>query len=127
MLRGFYRCFIESILTFSFICWFGGLSVQNKNVLGRVVNVCGKVVGEKMKSLNELYECRVVKKARNIQNDATHILARNYDVLPSGRRLRVPRFSTVRGRKSFVPMSVSLLYHIQSSSAVLVVLNRGVC
>ena len=35
----FYRAFIESVLT-SFLGWFGSLSVKNKNVLAKVVNVC---------------------------------------------------------------------------------------
>ena len=35
---------MESVLTFSFLCWFGGLNVKSKNVLNKVVNVCGKVV-----------------------------------------------------------------------------------
>jgi hypothetical protein len=39
VLGNFYKCFIESVLTFGFLCWFGGLSVKNKNVLNRVVNV----------------------------------------------------------------------------------------
>ena len=41
----FYRSCVESVLTFSFLWWFGGLNVKSKNVLNNVVNVCGKVVG----------------------------------------------------------------------------------
>ena len=33
ILRTFYRSFIESVHTFVFVCWYGGLSVKNKNVL----------------------------------------------------------------------------------------------
>ena len=32
-----------------------------KNVLDRVVNVGGKIVGEKQKSLRQLYECHVAQ------------------------------------------------------------------
>jgi len=60
VLGNFYRCFIESVLTFGFVCWFGGLSVKNVNVLNRVVKICGKVVGERQKGLSELYEARIV-------------------------------------------------------------------
>ena len=38
---------VESVLTFLFLCWFGGLNVKSKNVQNKVVNVCGKVVGER--------------------------------------------------------------------------------
>ena len=47
VLRTFYRSCSESVLTFSFLCWFGGLNVNSKNVLNKVVNVCGKVVGKR--------------------------------------------------------------------------------
>ena len=57
-LRTFYRCCIESVLTFLFLCWFRGLNVKSKNVLNKEVNVCGKVVG---------------------------VLAKHYELLPSER------------------------------------------
>ena len=109
ILGNFYRCFIESVLTFGFLCWFHGLSVKNKNVLKRVVNVCGKVVGERQTSLCVLYERRATKKAKAITRDASHVLAQYYKLLPSGRRFKVRRLSTVRAKKSFVPMTVQLL------------------
>ena len=33
VLRTFYRSHIESVLTFSFLCWFGGFNVKSVNVL----------------------------------------------------------------------------------------------
>ena len=33
--------------------------MKSKNVLNKLVNVCGKVVGRKQESLSQLYECRV--------------------------------------------------------------------
>ena len=51
-LRTFYQSRIESVLTFSFMCWFGGLNVKSKNVLNKVVNVCSKVVGERQEHLS---------------------------------------------------------------------------
>ena len=109
VLKNFYRCFIESVLTFGFLCWFEGLSVKNKNVLNRVVNVCGKVVGESQESLGALYESRVARKAKAIVRDSSHILAQHYQLLPSGRRFRVPKLSTVRAKKSFIPTSIQIL------------------
>ncbi len=83
VLRTFYRSCIESVLTFSFLCWFGGLNVKSKNVLNKVVNVCGKVVGERQEQLSQLYERRVVRKARVIVDDNSHVLAKHYELLPS--------------------------------------------
>ena len=59
----------ESGLTFSFLCWFGGLNVKSKYVLNKVVNVRGKVVVERQEQLSQLYERRVVRKARVIVDD----------------------------------------------------------
>ena len=56
-----------------------------------MVNVCGKVVGERQEHLNRLYERRVVRKARVIEDDNSHVLAKYYELLPSGRRFRVPK------------------------------------
>ena len=48
ILQNFYRCFIELILTFGFLIWYGGLSEQNKNVLKKM----SKYV-ERLQALNK--------------------------------------------------------------------------
>ena len=55
------------------MCWFGRLNVKNKNVLNKVVTVCGKVVEERQEYLSQLYERRVVRKARVIVDDKMHM------------------------------------------------------
>ena len=69
--------------------------MKSKNVLNKVVNLCGKVVGERQRQLSQLYERRVVHKARVIVDDNSRVLAKHYE-LPSGRRFRVPKSNTVR-------------------------------
>ena len=32
----FYRSFIQTVMTFNFICWYGNLSVQNKNKILKI-------------------------------------------------------------------------------------------
>ena len=64
--------------------------MKSKNVLNKVANVCGKVVGERQEHLSQLYERRVVEKARVIVDDNSHVLAKCYELLPTGRRFRVP-------------------------------------
>jgi hypothetical protein len=109
ILQTFYTSFIESLLTFSFICWYGGLCVKSKNVLERVVNVCGKIVGVRQESLTVLYERRVVRKASCIILDSSHVLAHHFEVLPSGRRYRTPKFRILRTKNSFIPRSIAFL------------------
>ena len=108
VLHQYYRSCIESLLTASFICWYGSLSLRCKNMLNDVVNVCSKVVGVKEESMQDLYECRVVRKARLISEDESHVLAKHYEVLPSGRRFRTVR-AKARAQKTFIPRSIHLL------------------
>ena len=68
--------------------------MKNKNVLARVVNVCNKIMGERQASLNELYESRAARKGRKTAFDSAHVLARHFELLPSGRRKRMPRTRT---------------------------------
>ena len=60
-----------------------------------MVNVCGKVVGERQEHLSQLYERLVVRKARVTVDDNSHVLAKHYELLPSARRFRVLKSDTV--------------------------------
>ena len=59
--------------------------MKNKIVLNKVVNVCGKAVGERQEQVSKLYERRVVRKAKVISDDNSHVFAKHYELLPSGR------------------------------------------
>ena len=50
--------------------------MKSKIVLNKMVNVCGKVVGERQEHLSQLYELRVVRKAGVIEDDNIHVLAK---------------------------------------------------
>ena len=71
------------------------LESEKQKFLNKVVNVCGKVVGESQEQLSQLYERRVVRKAGVIVDANSHVLAKHYELLPSGRRFRVPKSNTV--------------------------------
>ena len=70
--------------------------MKSKNDLNKVETVCGKVVGERQEHLSQLYERRVVRKAKVIVDDNSHVLAKYYELLPSGRPFRVPKSNTVQ-------------------------------
>ena len=92
VLHTFYRSCIELVLTTLFLCRFGGLNVKSKNVLNKVANVCGKVMGERQEQLSQLYE----RVARVIADDNSHVLAKHYELFPSGRRFHVPKSNTMQ-------------------------------
>ena len=80
------------------------MSYVCENVLNKVVNVCGKAVGERQEQLSQLYKRREVRKARVIVDDNSHVLAKHYELLPSGRRFCIPKSNTVR---SFILQTVA--------------------
>ena len=51
ILSMFYKWFTQSVLTFSFISWFGNVRQKDKNNLQRIVNISSKVTGTKQLSL----------------------------------------------------------------------------
>ena len=108
-LQMFYRSFIESVLTSSFVCWFGTLSVKNRGRLNSVVNRGSKVVGVRQAGLSELYEKRVTRKGLQIMSDLCHIISQYYETLPSDRRLRAFTAKKAKTMNSFVPMSIKII------------------
>ena len=56
---------------------------------------------QRQEHLSQLYESHMVRKARVIVDDNSHVLAKYYELLPSGRRFRVMKSNTVRTKQSF--------------------------
>lgn len=105
----FYTCFVQSVLTFGMQCWYGSLSLQNRNKLFKIIHLSSKIVGTILKPLPEIYETKVLSLAHKIISNPDHILHSEYSLLPSGRRYLVPILKTNRAKKSFLPSSISLL------------------
>ncbi len=109
ILCSFYHSFIESLLTFSFICWFYGLSVKEKNNLSSIVKSCSKIIGLQLTDLSSLWKKRAVQKARQIMGHPDHILSQEFRLMPSGRRYLAPPRKTNRYASSFIPSAIKLL------------------
>ena len=114
LLKMFYHAFIESVISFCLVCWYGNLSVRNKTALGRVVTTCSKVAGVKFDSLDNVFNDRMQKLLRCIMRDETHPLHDEYRWLPSGHRLAVPPMSTNRYKFSFVPLSIQAFNKVEN-------------
>jgi len=111
LMKMFYSCFLESVLTFFFfICWFGSLSAKNKKRLESIVRTCSKIAGINFPSLSHIYSNRVAKKATvAIAADHSHPLSCQFKLLPSGRRYSMPKCRSNRYRNSFIPTSILIL------------------
>ena len=109
MLQMFYYAFIESVLSFSIICWFGNATEAQKKSVRRAVTMSSKLSGITFPSLESIYKDRTLKRARSIVGDQRHPLASSFELLPSGRRYRGPLFKKNRSKFSFVPQASRLL------------------
>ena len=97
-LQMFYKSFIQSVLTFSFLCWYSpSLSVKNRNKLGSIVKRASKAIGIQQESMSSIFECS----ARTART-----LSKFYQTEASGRRLRSLKVNKVKTRNSFVSHSI---------------------
>ncbi len=109
ILRSFYTCTVESILTGCITAWFGNSTAGNRKALQRVVRTARHIVGGELPSLQDIYTRRCIRKTRRIINDSSHPSHRLFSLLPSGRRLRSIRSRTSRLRDSFFPQAIRLM------------------
>jgi len=109
MMTLFYKSFIETIISFDLVAWFGCVSVKHKNNLNQIVKWSSKLTGESQLHPMTLYEKQLQKLAMAITNDSLYPLNREFQSLPSGRRLKVPICRATRFKNSFVPAAITLL------------------
>ena len=104
-----YKSLTESVLTFNIVSWYGYLSVKQKNKLAQIVNQAGKIIGYKQLQLPHLHTQALTKKAHQVYLDPTHPLHGAFQMLPSGRRLKIPMARKNGYKRSFVPSAVAIL------------------
>ena len=109
ILRNFYRSTIESILAFSITVWYSGMSEADKKHINRVMKNAGKIIGQTVPTLEEIFHSRTIKKCINIMTDNSHPSASIFQVLPSCSRLRSVTCRTKRSANGFYPSAVRLL------------------
>uniref|UniRef100_A0A669DS43 Alkylated DNA repair protein AlkB homologue 8 N-terminal domain-containing protein n=1 Tax=Oreochromis niloticus TaxID=8128 RepID=A0A669DS43_ORENI len=109
ILRTFYRCAIESILTGCITTWYGNSTAYNRKALQRVVRCSERIIGGELPSLQDIYRKRCLRKAGRIIKDSSHPSHKLFRLLPSGRRFCSIRSRTSRLRDSFFHQAIRLL------------------
>ncbi len=109
ILRSFYTCTVESILTGCITAWYGNSTAGNRRALQRVARTARHIVGGELPSLQDIYTRRCTRKARRIIKDSSHPSHSLLSLLPSGRRFRSIRSRTSRLRDSFFPQAIRLM------------------
>uniref|UniRef100_A0A3B3BNL8 Reverse transcriptase domain-containing protein n=1 Tax=Oryzias melastigma TaxID=30732 RepID=A0A3B3BNL8_ORYME len=112
LLVNFYRCSVESILTYSLNVWYPGSTSLDRKAVQRVRNTAQRIIGCPLRPLATQSRSRCQKRTSTILKDPTHPAHHLFDLLPSGRRYRSIRSHTTRLTNSFFPWSIRMLNNI---------------
>ncbi len=104
-----YRSLIESVLTYNISSWYTFLSAKDKTKLSRIIKHASKITGTTQSSLSDLHTQAVRRKATTIMHDPSHPLHTSFQLLPSGRRYRVPLARTNLVKKSFISSAINII------------------
>ena len=109
ILKRFYSCTIESILTGCISAWHGNCSASDRKALQWVVRMAQYITGAKMPAIQDLYTRRCQRKALKMFKDPSHPSHRLFSLLPHGKRYRSAKSRTKRLLNSFYPQDIRLL------------------
>lgn len=90
----FYHAFIESVLWFCSVSWFGNLSLKNKNCLHQIVKWSSKLIGKSQLNPESLHAGQLQRMAGSILLDDFYSLHWEFQLLPSGRRYIISAYKT---------------------------------
>ena len=103
----FFISVVLSVMQYCNAIWYSCLTVTAKSGLRHLIKICSKIVGQPLEVLFEAaYHNNTMRLAKNIISDPSHVLNKEYKLLPSGRRYSVPRFDRVRLKQSFIHQSI---------------------
>ena len=97
---------VESTLSFNILTRYGNITVKNKARHTRIVNPANKSISRDQRQLCRLYSVVLKRKATQIFGEPDHPLNSAFEMLPSGRRIKVPVAKKNMHKKSFIPPAV---------------------
>ena len=103
ILKMFYQALIQSLISFGISCWGGNITEEDKRKINRSIKKAGKIVGEELPLLNDLYKKYSITKALNIVNDPCNPLWNAYQISGRSGRFITVHSKTEPYKKSFVP------------------------
>jgi hypothetical protein len=115
LLSLFYKSIVESVMVFAIATWYGSSLKKDQSKLCKIVRAAKKM-GVNVRNLNSMYDEVCLKMLSKIMKDDKHPLHCKFEVLRSGKRLRVPRHHTTRYANTFVIHAIKLYNHKSKSS-----------
>ncbi len=108
ILRSFYTCTVESILTGCITAWYGNSTAGNRRALQRSCELPATLLEVSFLPPGYLHQA-VYKESPEDIKDSSHPSHSLLSLLPSGRRFRSIRSRTSRLRDSFFPQAIRLM------------------
>jgi len=105
----FYSSTVDSIFLFGIVCYGGNISKYQILKINRTIKRAGKIINQQLPLFEDLYTTSAVKKAKEIIEDTSHILNKEYETSDRSGRLLSKRSRTNRYKNSFVPVTTRLL------------------
>ena len=87
ILKMFHLAVIQSVITFGISRWGGHITEGDKQKINRSIKKAGKIVGEELPLLNDLFKKQSITKALNIVNDPCHPLWNAYQNIRKIRKI----------------------------------------
>ena len=109
ILKSFYSCTIESILTGCITAWYGNCSASNRKALQRVVRTAQYITEAKLPAIQDLYTRWCQKKALKIVKDSSLPSHRLFSLLPHDKQYRSTKSRSKTLLNSFYPQAIRLL------------------
>jgi len=107
----YFNACIPPVLMYAGVGFYNMLTKRLKHDLDKPRRLCGRMLGVPRSALNDnetIYNERVEHLSNAIRSDPRHPMNCEYNLLPSGRRLRACFARTVRFQNTFIPTSIRL-------------------
>jgi hypothetical protein len=109
ILKRFYSCTIESILTGCIAVWYGNWSASDRKALQRVVCTAQYITRAKLPAIQDLSTRRCQRKPLKIVKDSSHPSHRLFSLVPHGKRYQSAKSRSKSLLKSFYLRTIRLL------------------
>ncbi len=108
LLGVFYESILASVLFYAVLCWGGSIPIEDRNRINKLIKRAGSVIGFSPDKLEVIVEKRTRTKLKTVLFFEDHPLHNTFKDLKSSfsERLVMPRCSTERLRRSFIPAAV---------------------
>ena len=109
ILKRFYNCTIESILTGCITSCYGNCSTSDRNALQRVVRTAQYITGAKLPAIQELCTRRCQRNTLKTVKESGHPSHRLFSLLPHGKWYQSAKSRSKMLLNSFYPQAIRLL------------------